>query len=527
MADQVRTRERSLNALNQRLESEIYHHKEAEKALRESEEKYRLLVENAGDAIFIIQDQHIRFANPKCVELIGYPVAELKTIPLMDLVCEEDREGYRSWTSGDDLAASYTFRVLTRDDGPIWVQVNSVRIQWEGHPAILNFLRDLSQEKRLEEQLQRSQRMEAIGTLAGGIAHDFNNLLMGIQGRTSLMMMATAPGHPLYDHLQGIEEYILSATDLTRQLLGFARGGKYEVRPTDLNALVEKSASMFGRTKKEIHIHEKYRPDLWPVEVDQGQIEQVLMNLFVNAWQAMPGGGNLYLETDNLTLGSVSAEAHNLAPGCYVRVSVTDTGVGMDKATQARIFDPFFTTKEMGRGTGLGLASVYGIIANHAGGISVYSERGQGSTFQICLPASDETVAEAAVAEETIVPGNETILLADDEQMILEVGSQMLEALGYKVLTAGGGEETLSVYQARAQEIDLVVLDMIMPDMGGGETFDRLRAMDPGVRVILSSGYSINGKATEILDRGCRGFIQKPFNLEGLSMKIRQALDPA
>jgi signal transduction histidine kinase len=225
--------------------------------------------------------------------------------------------------------------------------------------------------------------MESLGTLAGGIAHDFNNLLMGIQGRTSLMVMDKDYSHPDFEHLKGIEDYVKSAADLTRQLLGFARGGKYEVKPTDINEMIKKSSSMFGRTKKEIKIHEKYQKDVWTVEVDQGQIEQVLMNLYVNAWQAMPGGGELYIETENVTLNEDYVKPYQVEQGNYVKISITDTGVGMDEATRQRIFEPFFTTKEMGRGTGLGLASVYGIIKNHGGFINVYSEKGEGTTFNI------------------------------------------------------------------------------------------------------------------------------------------------
>ena len=525
MADQVRAREASLNELNLRLEEEIDGHRAMEKALRESEEKYRLLVENAGDAIFLVQDGAIRFSNARAQELLGYTHQELGRISMSQLIHQDDLEQARLWSDGKDLAATHTFRLITQKKESVWVRVNTVRIQWEGRPADLNFLRDMTQERKLEEQLQRGQRMEAIGTLAGGIAHDFNNLLMGIQGRTSMMMMDSQPGQPHHDHLQGIEEYILSATELTRQLLGFARGGKYEVKPTDLGALVEKAAGLFGRTKKEINIHGKYPAGLWTVEVDQGQIEQVMMNLFVNAWQAMPGGGELYLETENVNMGADYAKAHQLKQGRHVRISVTDTGVGMDKATQKRIFDPFFTTKEMGRGTGLGLASVYGIVTNHGGSISVYSEKGEGSTFQIFLPASDKIVVEEAVADATIVKGHETILLADDEPMIIDVGSEMLRTLGYRVLTAEGGMQTLEIYRDQGKKIDLVILDMIMPDIGGGETFDRLKEIDENVRVLLSSGYSINGKASEILKRGCAGFIQKPFNLEALSKKIRETLE--
>jgi signal transduction histidine kinase len=229
--------------------------------------------------------------------------------------------------------------------------------------------------------------MEAISTLAGGIAHGFNNLLMGIQGRTALMYLQTGPDHPHFEHLKGIEDCVKSSAKLTKQLLGFARGGKYEVKPTDMNEIIDKSAVRFGRIKKEIIIRVESQPDIWSVEVDQKQIEQVFLNLYVNAWQAMPEGGDLYIQTENVVVGENFKRPYQVEPGKYVQISLTDAGVGMDKETQKRIFDPFFTTKRMDRGAGLGLASVYGIIKNHGGFIDVYSEKDKGTTFKIHLPA--------------------------------------------------------------------------------------------------------------------------------------------
>ena len=280
--------------------------------------------------------------------------------------------------------------------------------------------------------------MEAIGTLAGGIAHDFNNLLMGIQGRASLMLADMDSSDPHFEHLRGIEEYVRSAADLTRQLLGFARGGKYEVKVTDLNELTDRSAKLFGRTKKEITIHRKFQPGLWTVEVDRRQIEQVLLNLFVNAWQAMPAGGEIYLQTQNVVLDEAYVKPHGVKPGKYVKISVTDTGTGMDEQTKQRLFDPFFTTKGMGRGTGLGLASAYGIIRNHEGFITVYSEKGHGSTFNIYLPASGRAVSQREDAAGDLVTGEGTILLVDDEEMILEVGRPLA---GKTRLPGAGGQE--------------------------------------------------------------------------------------
>jgi CheY-like chemotaxis protein len=359
--------------------------------------------------------------------------------------------------------------------------------------------------------------MEAIGTLAGGVAHDFNNLLMGIQGRSSLMLLDTDSSHPYYEHLKGIEDYVNSAADLTNQLLAFARGGKYEVKPEDLNKLVKDQNRMFGRTKKEITIGGEYEESLWSAEVDKGQIEQVLLNLYVNAWQSMPGGGNLYIQTENVILDEKHLKPFEVKPGKYVKISVTDTGVGIDEATQRRIFDPFYTTKEMGRGTGLGLASAYGIIKNHGGFIVVYSKKGQGSTFNIYLPASDKKTIKEVELLKDVLKGTETILLVDDEDMIIDVGKPILEKLGYNILIARSGKDVIEIYKEKKDQIDIVILDMIMPEIGGGDTYDMLKAINPNIKVLLSSGYSINGQAAEIIKRGCNGFIQKPFNMRDLS----------
>ncbi|MDO9109970.1 MAG: response regulator, partial [Desulfatirhabdiaceae bacterium] len=363
-------------------------------------------------------------------------------------------------------------------------------------------------------------------TLAGGIAHDFNNLLMGILGNATLTLMHMEPSHPGYDRLKNIEKYVQSGADLTRQLLGFARGGKFEVKPTNLNELVQRTSDMFGRTKKEITISSSFRKDIWTVDVDRGQIEQVLLNFYVNAWQAMPSGGNLVLQTSNETLDDSYIQAFSLIPGNYVKFSITDTGVGMDSDTRKRVFEPFFTTKEKGRGTGLGLASAYGIIKNHGGIINVYSEIGRGSTFTVYLPASNKTVSVEKDICGPVVKGSGTVLLVDDEQMILDVGGQMLEKLGYQILTAPNGKEAIQLYERHKDNIVLVILDMIMPVLGGSETFDILKSMHPNLKILLSSGYAADGQASEILKRGCNGFIQKPFNLEQLSQKTSEALLP-
>ena len=387
-------------------------------------------------------------------------------------------------------------------------------------------LRDISRTKSLEEQLRQSQKMEAIGTLAGGIAHNFNNLLMGIQGRISLMQIEADADHPFREHLEGIADQVRSAADLTKQLLGYARGGKYEPVPTDMNVLVARNFAMFGRTRREIEMHASYAENLWAVEIDQNQFSQVLVNLFVNAWQAMPGGGTLSVTTANTVLDHDRATAHGIEAGRFVRVDVIDTGKGMAADTLKRIFDPFFTTKKGGRGSGLGLASVYGIVSNHNGAIDVESEVGRGTSFSIYLPASEKRPLERHHPAIQPVKGHETVLLVDDENEILKVGRMMLLKLGYRVLLAASGQEALATYREKGSEIDLVVLDMIMPGMSGSDTFDQLRRLDPDVKVLLASGYSLNQRANQILARGCDGFLQKPFDLPILSQKLRCLLDP-
>ncbi len=521
-----------------------------------TEKRCQYLINASPDIIYTLDhDGEFTFINGAVESLLGYKSDQLIGKHYTSIVFEEDmdkaknifnerRTGGRA-TTGVEL----NLKCLQQHDGHkeiLAVELKSMGMydrpvdqKEKAFMGTYGVARDITDRKRLEAQLLQAQKMEAIGTLAGGIAHDFNNLLMGIQGHTSLMFLDIDSDHPNFEHIKGVEDLVKRGSDLTRQLLGFARGGKYEVRPTDINELIEKSFEMFGRTKKEIRVHRKYQKDIWTVEVDRGQIEQVLLNLYVNAWQAMPGGGDLYLQTENVRLDEKYVSPFGAKPGNYVEVSVTDTGVGMDEKTQQRIFEPFFTTKEMGRGTGLGLASAYGIINNHGGIINICSEKGRGTTFTIYLPAVEAVVSlrppaadyasegeqRPEAGEKEIQQGHETILLVDDEDMIIDVGQDMLRAAGYEVLLARNGKEAIEVYEKNKDKVALVILDMIMPDMGGGEAYDRMKEINPDIKVLLSSGYSINGQASEILDRGCDGFIQKPFNMSQVSQRIREILD--
>ncbi len=506
---------------------DITREKHAEEALKESELKLKTILESIETGIVLIDAETYRIveANPAAVEMLGTPVDQLVGKPCYHHICPYDKTACPIRDQRDTYNGECALIQSAGGETPVIKHVT--RMVLNDRVFMLESLIDISERKRLEAQLYQSQKMEAVGTLAGGIAHDFNNLLMGIQGNASLMLLNKEPGDPDYDRLKNIEQYIQNGANLTKQLLGFAMGGKYETRTVNPNELVQKSADMFGRTKKEISVYQKHQPDVWTIDADRGQIEQVLLNLFVNAWQAMPGGGELYIETRNIFLEEDFVKSFEAKPGAYVKIAVTDTGVGIDPKIQDRIFDPFFTTKELGRGTGLGLASAYGIIRNHGGIITVESEKNQGSTFDIYLPASQKIMASKISSTESVLRGEGTVLIVDDEEMVTSVSKHLLESVGYRVLTADSGMAAVECIKHEKENIDIVILDMVMPGMTGEETFEQIKAVDPEIKVLLSSGYSMSGQAAEIMQKGCDGFIQKPFKLEKLSQKIREILSPS
>jgi PAS domain S-box-containing protein len=517
----------------------------AEDALRESEEKYRKLYDESrraeeiyrsllhtsADAIVIYDTEgKARYINPSFTKIFGWTMEEVKgkRIPF---VPESEQEatsaGFKHIMEEGRAIQDLETKRQTKEGRILDVNISGSRYNdHEGRPAgMLVTFREISDRKKLQRQLQQAHKMEAMGTLAGGIAHNFNNLLMTIQGNTSLMLLEIDSSHPHYEGLKNIEQSILGGSAVAKELLGFARGGEYELKATNLNDLINISIQLFGRAKKEIKIHKKYQRDAWTVELDQGQIQQALLNLYINAGQAMMGGGDLYIQTENVTLDEDFVKPYQVEAGRYAKVSVADTGVGMDEATQQRIFEPFFTSKEMGGGTGLGLASVYGIVKNHNGIITVSSEMGEGTSFHIYLPASGKKVDETKKPLEHLVKGKETILFVDDEDDILDIGAKLLKKLGYNTVIAKSGKEALELYEANKDGIDLVILDMVMPHMGGGETYEGLNTISPEVKVLLSSGYSIDGEAMQIMQRGCDAFIQKPFRVMELAEKIRKLLD--
>ena len=407
-------------------------------------------------------------------------------------------------------------------------QIPEAREKFE---TVLVSLTDISERKRLESQFFNAQKMEAIGTLAGGIAHDFNNLLMAIEGLASLILQDTGADHPHYATLTKIEKQVKNGAKLTAQLLGYARRERTESALIDLNQVVRETAEAFGRTRKQIAISLDLDDALRPVEANPGQIEQVLLNLCVNAADAMSDGGRLFFKSTNANREVMQDRAYQdraymVKCGEYVQLDVQDTGIGMDEATRERIFEPFFTTKEMGRGTGLGLASVFGIIKGLGGFIEVESEIERGTTFRIYLPASSRALATdpQPVGEQSVRASSRTVLLVDDEEVVLDVGVRMLQRFGYAVLPAANGHEAMQIYIENKTKIDLVILDMVMPGMGGRVVYDRLKQCNSDVKVLLSSGYSLSGEAAEIMKSGCNGFIQKPFNIKELTAQIDQIL---
>ncbi|MDD5232240.1 MAG: PAS domain S-box protein [Syntrophales bacterium] len=519
--------------------TDVTESKQMEEALRSSEEKYQVIVEKTLDLIFAVdRTGHFSYVNPRFERITGYSSMELIGRPFTLAISPEDalvaRDRFRQGMRGMEIPP-YRTDLIHKNGGRIPVEfLVTTMYDASGNPsARFGIGRDLTErlsaEARrvdLEAQLFQAQKMEAIGTLAGGIAHDFNNLLMGIQGYTSLMLYEMDSSHPFQEKLRNIERQVRSGAELTRQLLGFARVGKYEIRPTDLNELIGRTAEMFGRTKKEIAIHKRLQERIWPVEADGTQLEQAMLNLYLNSWQAMPGGGDLFLETLNVFLDEKFTRPHSLKPGKYVKISVSDTGVGMDEKVRKRIFEPFFTTKTMGRGTGLGLASAYGIIKGHGGIIQVSSSKGAGTTFDIYLPAGKKPSEKLISAPaEQVKKGKETILVIDDEDYVLDVSREYLELLGYKVLVARSGHEAMDIYRREKDRIDVVLLDMVMPRVGGEEVFEMLKSCNKDVPVILSSGYSLSGQAAGIMKKGCRSFIQKPFTMETLSERVRAVLD--
>ena len=504
----------------------------AEADLKESEEKYRLLITNAGEAIFIIQDEVVKFPNPRASEMVGYTGEELAEIPFVDLIHPSDKEAVLERhlrLLERKQPEPYPFRIIDKKGRAMWVQLTTAPTIWEKKPGILCFLRDVTEEKKLKSQLLQAQKMEAVGRLAGGVAHDFNNMLSVIIGHTEMALMITTSSDRLYLHLQDVNNAARRSADLTRQLLAFARKQTIAPKVLDLNDTVSGMLNMLRRLiGEDIELAWCPGAELWPVMMDPGQIDQVLANLCVNARDAIAGTGKINIETSNTAFDETYRAGHyGPVPVEYVLLAVSDDGCGMDEETQAHLFEPFFTTKEIGQGTGLGLATVYGIVKQNDGFISVYSELGQGTTFKIYLPrhqaAPGEILEESAV--ETLLGGTETVLMVEDEKAVLELGKVILETLGYTVLIANTPGEAIRLAEEYTGEIHLLLTDVVMPEMNGRELVQRIAPIRPSLKYLYMSGYTANVIADRgVLEEGVH-FIQKPFSIKDLAVRVRLVLD--
>ncbi len=518
--------------------------KHVEEALRQSEEKYRTIIENIQDGYFEVDlAGNFTFVNDAECRSLGYSKDELIGMNNRQYTDKENAkklfQAFNKLYRTGEPVKGLDLEVIRKDGTKAFDELSVSLIRdLEGKPIrFRGIARDVSERKRaeeeklsLQEQLRQAQKMEAIGQLAGGVAHDFNNLLTVIKGYSQLSLLDLKEDSPLWGNIQEIEKASQRATDLTRQLLAFSRRQILDLKVLDLNVLLKDVEKMLRRIiGEDIALVTLLSEGLGKVKVDPGQIEQVIFNLAVNARDAMPSGGKLSIETANAELDEEYARSHvNVAPGRYVRLSVSDTGVGMTQEVKERVFEPFFTTKEKGKGTGLGLSMVYGIVKQSEGNIWLYSEPGRGTTFRIYFPRTEEE-ADGLHREEVtdVFPrGSETILLVEDDELVRDLATRLLEQQGYRVLKATNGQEALRVAREHVGEtIHLLLSDIVMPQMGGKELGDWLKISRPNVKVLYTSGYADNAIVHQgVLDPGTH-FLQKPFSLKTLSHKVREVLD--
>ena len=520
---------------------DITEKKKTEEALLNSELKYRTTFESIPDIVTITQvsDGCYSYVNDTFCEITGYSKHEVigRTPRDINLYADfEDRDQMMHELKENGKLLNYEIK-FRKKDGTFFDSLFSARpIVIGNEDCLIALTKDITEQKEilrekglLEEQLKQAQKMEAIGTLAGGIAHDFNNLLQAINGYTQLLLMEKTEDDSEYKSLSEIYKSSNRASELVRQLLLFSRKGAAVRKPLELNHEVEDARKILERTiPKMVNIEVHTGGRLWSIMADPVQIEQILLNLGTNAADAMSEGGRLVIETENITIDNDYCQNHlGAQPGNYVLLTVTDTGEGIDDETKEKVFEPFFTTKEFGKGTGLGLASVYGIVKSHGGYIMCYSEVGMGTTFKIYLPAMDEPKSEPEkrISDERPKGGSETILLVDDESSIRDFASQVLLKFGYTPLTATSGEEALEIYVTRRNDIDLVVIDLGMPGMGGHKCVQQLLKINADIKVIIASGYSISGQVKDTLEAGAKGFVGKPYQIHELLGKVRDVLD--
>ncbi|MEW6730457.1 MAG: ATP-binding protein [Acidobacteriota bacterium] len=502
--------------------------------LIESQRRYREMFEHALNGIYqSTPDGRFLAVNPVLAETLGYKdAAELLSIDIAeDLYVEgADREPLKRLLETQGYVKGHEQR-LRRKDGRILIMMEYARAVRDSQGNVLYYegtLEDITEKKLLEQQLQQSQKMDSIGRLAGGIAHDFNNLLAGILGYTSMLKQGCEPSEPCYKPISMVEELSKRAAQLTAHLLSFSRSGLSQVAPLNINRIVHEIVSLLEHTlDKRIQIEVECNETLANIEADSGQLHQALLNICLNARDAMPQGGQLLLVTGEVLLDEEFVRLHmGTQIGHYVYLSISDTGMGMSAETLARIFEPFFTTKEPGKGTGLGLAMVYGIVKRHNGTITVESRPGRGSTFTIYFPICDKP--EILLTDTTPIVaegGKETILVIDDEEHIRELFNDILSSHGYRVHIACDGPQAIELLHTKVQQVDLIITDMIMPNMSVQEIVARLRRLTPQARILVSSGFGDYSVIEQMIADGQVGFLQKPFSVEDLLLAVRKMLD--
>ncbi len=524
--------------------NDISEKKHAQDALQQSQAKYKTILESIEEGFYETDlAGNFTFVDESVCQILGYPCREL--LGLNNRAYTSPQEAARiyqvfnrAYHTGESAKAK-KFEIITRKGDKKNVEISAYLIRGkEGQlTGFRGVVRDMTarlqlerEKKILEDQLRQAQKMEAVGTLAGGIAHDFNNVLQAISGYTELLMMNADKEVPEYDYNRAIQKAVANGSALIKRLMIFSRRAESELRPLNLNQEIFQMAELLKRTlPKMIDIELRLADDLRTIKADSVQLEQILANMGVNARDAMPEGGHLVLATENVSLDEHFSNTHlGATPGQFVRLTITDTGHGMDKQTQSRIFEPFFTTKHNGNGTGLGLAMVYGIVKSHKGYITCESECGQGTTFSIYFPVVYEKPGINQTREEAEprhLGGSETILLVDDDKAILASGKKILEAHGYTIFSARTGEEALQVFQSERSRIDLVLLDLNMPGIGGYKCLDEILSIDPQAVVMLTSGYLGAGMERKCLKAGAKGFIGKPHLFDRMLAKIRQVID--
>jgi PAS domain S-box-containing protein len=515
---------------------DITERKRAEEALRAAKAEVDQIFHTAADGMRVVdKDFNIIRTNDTFAAMIGLPRENLIGKKCYDIFkgnrCHTPDCSLEKILAGNERVEDECIK--TRPDGkevPCIVAAMPFKGSDGSIIGIVEDFRDITERQNLEAQIRQAQKMESIGTMAGGIAHDFNNLLGGMLGYLSIMKTHLYPADRIYRYVELIEKAGERAANLTNQLLAFSRKGKYEIAPVNINESIRNVLNILERTtNKNIEISCSMGDNIPRIEGDPTQIEQTIMNICVNAADAMPNGGKLQIETELVHLDKTFSATHPGAnPGNYIHITISDTGQGMDKETLSKIFEPFFTTKEKDKGTGLGMSMVYGIVKNHGGYINVYSEAGKGTIFNIYFPPLMkklvEVEKEAKTQTESVATGQETILVVDDEDIIRNMLQEVLEGMGYTVLLADNGEDALKLYRGRCNDIDLVIIDMIMPKMGGKETYLALKKINPDIKTILASGFSQDTVVREILGAGVNGFIHKPFTTTELSKKIREVL---